>query len=288
MFVNERQRSGFTRQLANRAAFALIVAALPCYVSYRLDCNHLRKTAEPIAADSSTSEARVLDLLHWVHNIPQSAENQHYFVLPRLRATPMQVLTSGGDCADKSRLLSSMLRQIGIPATMLMCFDPQTRTPTHTVVCALLGPGRTMIVDPAYDLCFPRRDGGYYGLGELRDDPSILATRLAEMRSNVTRWHPVHAYNAASAHYGLAASVNWNKNSVMRAVHEVIHPMLGDELYSWPRPIALEEPKLFIALLSATGAMLALLLPRAWSLAAQWLVRRAPAYKATTPFATAT
>jgi len=239
----------------------LLLAAATCYASYRIDCYRLRAAAIPRTAHASTPHDKVLALLQMVHAIPETSENEQFVLLRRLRATPLQVLSGGGDCADKSRLLSAMLRQIEIPATMVMCHDPRTLAPTHTVVCAFTDDKQTMVVDPAYGLFFPTAGShGYYGLNALRNDPSILTHRLAELRAILPASHPVHAYNASASSFAFASSINWNKNSLIRSLHDVLHSFAGDALYSWPRPLLLEEPKLFVCILTCVAGMAAWLL----------------------------
>jgi hypothetical protein len=119
-----------------------------------------------------------------------------------------------------------------------------------------------VIVDPAYGLEFPRpSDAGYYGLWELRNDPSILERRLSELRLTTNRMHPVHAYHAESAPYTLVSSINWNKNFLTKCIHNAARARVGDALYAWPRPLVLEEPKLAMAALALAAAAGAALLP---------------------------
>lgn len=243
-------------------AVGLLLAAYS-YGSYLEDEAKLRETAARVAEDRPTAAEKTLALLQWVHEIGETKENNRYFLWPRLRATPLQVLESGGDCADKSRLLTALLRQVDVPSTMVMCFDPATRSPTHTVVAATLEDGSNMIVDPAYGLYFPLAEPGRYaGLTELRARPQILDERLAVHRAELPRFHPVHAYNAATAGYSLAGSFNWNRDRVTRALHSVLHPAWGDELYAAPRPRFVEEPKVAIAF-AATAFSLCILLIQA-------------------------
>lgn len=236
-------------------ASGLLVGAYS-YVSFAQDESSLRKQAAEIAGAKATSAEKTLALLTWVHDIDQTRENDGYFLWPRLRATPMQVWESGGDCADKSRLLSALLRQVGVPSTMVMCFDPKTAASTHTVVCAFMEDGSTMVVDPAYRLWFPLGTRGRFaGLAELRQEAGILDERLAVLRAELPRTHPVHAYNAATAGYSQASSLNWNRDGLMRTLHAVLYPSWGEELYSLPRPLFLEEPKLLIACAGMTVAL---------------------------------
>lgn len=229
-------------------AAALFVFAAACYGSYRVDCFHLRAIAELVTAKEPALERRVIRLLRWVHHNERFTGNESYFLLKRLGATPVQVLEGGGDCADKSRLLSAMLREIGIPSTMLMCFDERNGRSTHTVVEARIRDGAYMVVDPAYNMAFPRGDGGgYHGLLALRGDPTILPRRLDELIEQRGRHTPVRSYDRARGAFGAASSINWNKNAVTRMASDLIGVALGDELYRVRRPVVLEEPKLAIA-----------------------------------------
>lgn len=222
------------------------------YLSYALDRMQLRESALCVVGARNNSTQKTLSLMHWVHAIPQTAENRRHFLLPRLRATPMQVLESGGDCADKSRLLSAMLREVGVQSTMVMLFDPRTQRATHTVVCAFLEDGSTMVVDPAYGLSFPVGESGrYLGLSDLRSDPLLLDKRLRELRQARGRRDPIQVYDPAAAGYSLASSINWNRNPLTRWVYELLLPTWGEDIYSMPRPRFLEEPKLLIALVSS-------------------------------------
>jgi len=230
---------------AGLTAFALGVC---CYISYRFDCAKLRRIAEQAAPASQLPSQRVIALLDWVFHNRGFHENDRYFLLPQLRATPMQVVEGGGDCADKSRLLSSLLREVGIASTMLMCFDPRTGAPTHTVVEAKIEDNSFMVVDPVYRLWFPRPDGqGYYDLPALRRDPRILNSRLDDLLAVAAPRNPLHSYNRRSAVYDRATAINWNKNAVTRFLHDRIRAVKGDAVHRIPRPILLEEPKLFVA-----------------------------------------
>jgi hypothetical protein len=235
------------RALQLGIAAGLLVGAYS-YISFAQDEATLSKKAAEIAGAKTTAADRTLALLDWVHDIGQTRENDRYFVWPGLRATPVQVMESGGDCADKSRLLTALLRHVGVASTMVMCFDPRTSLSTHTVVCAFLEDASTLVVDPAYGLYFPLGDlGRFAGLAELRRNPKILDERVLALRAELPKKHPVQVYNLTTAGYSQASSLNWNRDGLMRKLHAVLHPSWGEELYSLPRPLFLEEPKLFVA-----------------------------------------
>ncbi len=240
------------------AVIGLIAVALAvcCHASYMLDCASLRRIAEREAPDTLTSSQRVLALTHWVYLNRGFSENHQYFVWPRLRATPMQVLDGGGDCADKSRLLTAMLREIGIDSTMVMCFDSRTGSPTHTVVEAKIASDAYMVVDPVYRLWFPKAgNGGYHDLLDLRADSIILERRLDELLVDAPRRSRLRSYQPSSASYVHATSINWNRNFITRSIGRFIRWRIGDGVYRLPRPPVLEEPKLFVSAVLAGIAL---------------------------------
>ena len=236
------------RRVSQSALAGSLLLSAGAYLSFTLDGLQLRETARRVVGTTTSATNKTLALLDWVHAIPQTAENRRYFLIPRLRATPMQVLESGGDCADKSRLLTALLREVGVGSTMVMLFDPRSGHATHTVVCAFLEIGSTMVVDPAYGLSFPDGDTGrYLGLAQLRRHPARLDARLRELRATAGRRDPVQVYDPVAAGYAMAGSVNWNKNALTRGVRDVLLPSWGEGLYAMARPRALEEPKLLVA-----------------------------------------
>src|SRR5688572_1347087 len=115
------------RRASPSLALLLTLLSILCWVSYRRDQARLGAIAREITAGVSAPEDRALELLHWVYQNQGFAKNEDYFLWKELRATPVDVLEEGGDCADKSRLLSSMLREIEIPSTLAMCVNDHGR-----------------------------------------------------------------------------------------------------------------------------------------------------------------
>jgi len=230
------------------AAVLGILAAVACYSSYRRDCAELKAKALSIVGAEVSSDRRVLALNHWIHWHLPTAQNTQYFLFSKLRATPLQVLGGGGDCADKSRLLTAMLREIGIPATMALCFHPTTGRPSHTVVEARIGPHDFMLVDPAFNLHYPRpADDGYYGIAELRREPTLLQKRLDYVWEVEPRLQALHWYDPKVASFVGLSTFNWKKNALTQLLHDVLFLIVGPEVYSLPRPRVLEEPKIAVA-----------------------------------------
>lgn len=115
-----------------------------------------------------------------------------------------------------------------------------------------------MVLDPAYDMSFPRPGGGYFGLLDLRRDPTILTQRLAELRAANPPTHPVYCYDPAVAPYAAASTINWNRSEFTRWVAGLVRLTVGERIFSLPRPIVVEAPQLAVASLFA--ALVALLL----------------------------
>ncbi len=237
-------------------------AAAACFVSHQWDRSRLRAVARSITAEANSPAEGVLGLLHWVHQNAGTRRNESFFMLRRLRATPLQVLETGGDCADKSRLLCDLLREVGIPATAAMCFDAPSGIPTHTIVEAQPAEGVYMVVDPAYDLYFPRADSpGYHDLLDLRRNPDLVSRRVA---GRCAAPPPASAaefyYLRPSTTYAYVSTINWNKNGLLRLAQRQLRRWYGDEVYRLPRPILLEEPKLFVAAASLLPGVVSLLI----------------------------
>jgi len=252
-----------------------MLLAVACAVSYLRDCSILRTLARNEVAGASHASEEVISLMNWVHANKSSKENPRYFLFPRLRATSLQVVQAGGDCADKSRLLSAMLRELEIPSTMVMCFHRETGEPTHTVVEAQIEADGYIVVDPVYGLVFPANERGrFYGLTDLRRDPRILDRRIDELLASAPRNSALRSYNTTSAAYDRATSINWNKNAVTRAAHNLMSAWWGDEVFRLPRPLILEEPKLFVASALLLLGMIALLATR---IAGSFLAKRCSA-----------
>ena len=119
--------------------------------SWHQDNLTLKAIALRVASDSVGTPAKIAQLNDWVYHNQGFAKNNEYFLVPRLGPTPTQVLRSGGDCSDKSRLLSAMLAQIGIHSGLVMIFPCEDCDPIHTVVEAESAGGR-MVADPIWDV----------------------------------------------------------------------------------------------------------------------------------------
>ncbi len=237
-------------------------AALACFVSYRQDQDFLGEMARRIVAGETTPAARVLALSNSIHRDQATHKNGSFFAVRRWGPTSRQVFVHGGDCADKSRLLCALLRELDISATPVMCFDPQTGLPTHTIVETDLGDGSRMIVDPTYDLYFPKPNAaGFYDLLDLRRDPDILANRIAELCASAPPAREADVYYMrASTPYHHVSTINWDQNAFSRWTRDRLLPLFGDRVYRFSRPAILEEPKLLATVTLLTPGVLVILL----------------------------
>lgn len=263
--VNRTPETGKRIRRAGRMASCLLVAvALACYTSHRFDCGVLRSVALDVTADATTPAQRVVRLVDWLHDRVGSERNTAFFGWRGLGATAAQVLRQGGDCADKSRLLCALLREVDISATPALCFDADSGEPTHTVVEARLGPDRYMVADPAFGLYFPTPDlGGFHDLLDIRRDAGIVDRRVEELYALLPgAGEHDRYYLRSSASYGRASTFNWDRNWLTRAALPVFRGLLGDYIYRVPRPGVLEEPKLWVALCCLLAAMGCWLLSR--------------------------
>ena len=88
---------------------------------------------------------------------------------------------------DRSRLVIRLLRLHGIEASKWALYTKEMKS-VHAVVELEAETGK-MVADPLYGLWFPRPDGGYYDIKELRQSPSILRGRIQTLvrEGNATR-----------------------------------------------------------------------------------------------------
>lgn len=251
-----------TRQLAADilwvSAAVVLCAAVYFYHSYSKDSRALRRLATRLTAGSTRADERVRVLNSFVYGHGSFDRNASYFVLPSLRATPMQVLDRGGDCSDKSRLLAAMLEQIGIKASLAMLYGCAGCPAVHTVVLARTESG-TIVADPVYDLMFPNGAGGYHDVHRMIDDPRVLTSRLGALRASRGPADRIADYDESDHRYDFVTTINWAKYGWLRGLARGL-TKLALEPRLIRRPALLENPKLLLASLSGIGAALAAVL----------------------------
>lgn len=241
------------RRLSVLTASVLFAVSAGVYLSRQNDQAQLKTLVETeIAAVPSKNSPFFAALNHWIYLNKGFKKNHGYFWLPQLGPTPIQVLQEGGDCADKSRLLMAMLDSVGIDSTLIMLYDANGN-PTHTVV--EIRDGRQLAVaDPVYDLTFPKPQGGYYSLSEMRGDPDILTHRLDALVAVNGRENKIAHYKRDIENYRFATTINWDKNRLLKMIAGYLQNR-GIEPQTLRRPHLLDDPKLMIACLSFAGGM---------------------------------
>lgn len=253
------------RALSSRPCLTVLLMAgivgVFCFAWDLRDQRAIGRATRCLVAPDQPADLKVVTLTEWVYASTRSTRNDRTFVLPGMRATAWQILVGGGDCADKARLLVAMLASLGIPASPVMLFDPATGLPSHTVVEAEYAPGLRMVVDPSFNLVFPRTEGGYHDLLSLRADPHAAEDRVRQTRA-VAPWPAkVMFYRMDTAGYDGASTIHWNRNLLTRLCFATLHPFLTDRVYQLRRPALAENPaKLCGVLAMAAGAVLAIAL----------------------------
>jgi transglutaminase-like putative cysteine protease len=235
-----------------------LAASLFSASQYISDSKQLQRVVEGALENRALGAHEKLERLSaWVYNNRGFAKNPDYFWIRFLGPTPMQVVKKGGDCADKSRLLSALLSHAEIESTLVMLYSPNYERPTHTVVETRM-PELTAVADPVFNLVFPDGAGGYYGVRELRAHPERLANRLEMLREERGSHSKVSYYDTIMSGYGWPKTINWNRNRLTEAVGSVIGWFV-EEPELLRRPRILEEPALFIMVASAVAGLLCML-----------------------------
>lgn len=254
-----------SRVLLALAALTLLFAAI-VGASWLADRHRLREAAIAATASATSDSDRLTRLLHWVYANQGFAKNHHYFLWSKLEATPIQVMEHGGDCADKSKLFVTMLREIGIEGSLAMLYPCATCGPSHVVTLVKTGAVWTPM-DAVFDITFPDGRGGFLDVGELKNDPSAMPARLDALVAERGAADKIALYKRGTEGYAHTTTMNWDKAAPTRAVAAIIRAA-GGEPWRTPRPIFLDDPKqlFMLAGLAATLglAVLALLArPRA-------------------------
>ena len=226
------------------ASLAALLCAALLFISIKRDQRILdRAIAGQIKARPGSGEM-VEELNHWVFNNQGFAKNRGFFFFRRLGPTPVQVLQSGGDCSDKSRLLAALLKRSGMDSTLVMLHACEGCRATHTIVETRYEGGR-MAADPVFDIVFPAGNGRFYGVKELKNDASILISRLDELTARRGSESKVAYYKRDSESYAWPKTINWEKHRVLQKVAEMM-ARNGHDPFLVMRPHFLEDPKLFL------------------------------------------
>jgi Transglutaminase-like superfamily len=211
----------------------------------------LRARALDITAGLTSTSAQISAINDWVYHNKGFGKNRQYFLIPALGPTPLQIMQSGGDCSDKSRLVSAMLSEIGIDSGLVMIYPCQHCGPIHTVVEARDESGY-MVVDPVWGVDYPSGAGGFLGMRELAGT-RLGREHIADLQRQSATGAKIRKMPAAEATFDYAVAMNWDKNFVTRAVAYALK-LLGYAPERALRPQMLEDPKLALTLFLAAAA----------------------------------
>jgi hypothetical protein len=253
---NKRERRALVRRAAAALASLLFIAGFGLYFSWKSDNDLLRSRAVEITSTLSTDAERILAISTWVHHTGGFERNRRFFLWPQLGPTPIQVLESGGNCADRSRLVSAMLSELGIRAGIVMIFRCQDCAPIHSVVEAVYEYGR-MVVDPVWNVYYPGNDGRFLGVADLAGTDlgkRHLLWLQQEHAPHENATDRMSAMSEAEATFDVARSINWEKNWATNAAAATLEAF-GIAPDNIIRPRVLEDPKLMLCVLMLAGAI---------------------------------
>jgi hypothetical protein len=248
-----------------RNLIAVVIAclfALQCIsiIDYLNEERYLSDLMDRIAPRTLPPSEQAIKVVESLKDLPVkdfSAMQQDtpYFLLPIfsfLRPMPRQVMEQGGDCADRSRLVIRMLHLHGIDASKWALYTKEMKS-VHAVVELEAETGK-MVADPDFGLWFPRSNGGYYGIKELRQSPSILQDRVHSLLqegvqpgSSDLKSYPLNEYT-----YQYAKTINWEKWVGMFVVYEALKLVVGPAIDDLSRPTFVEAPQLMVMIMAGT------------------------------------
>jgi len=246
-----------------RNLIAVVIACLfvlQCisFIDYLNEEEYLLGLMDRVAPRSLPPSDQAIKVVESLKGLPVKdfsalQQDSRYFLLPIfsfLRPMPRQVMEQGGDCADRSRLVIRMLRLHGIGASKWALYTKEMKS-VHAVVELEAEAGK-MVADPLYGLWFPRPDGGYYDIKELRQSPSILQGRIQTLLregvrpgSSDLKSYPIDEYT-----YQYAKSINWEKWAVTWPLYKALSIIIGPSIDNFQRPMLVEAPQLMVVMMA--------------------------------------
>src|ERR1700730_542475 len=132
---NRRLRAGLSnRKLGLLMGGVPLACALGLFFHLQQDNVLLRQQAMAITENLNIDSARIHAVNDWVYHNKGFLKNDKYFIVPALGPTPIQVMETGGECEEKSRLVAAMLNSLGIDAGLVMISPCSHCEFIHTVV----------------------------------------------------------------------------------------------------------------------------------------------------------
>lgn len=244
-------------------ALIFFVAAQLTYISYKKDLQFL-KSIVYTHISPQYSPTLFESANHWVYQNQGFKKNHDFFIFPALGPTPIQILEKGGDCADKSRLLMTLLESVGIDSSLVMLYSADGQSATHTIL-EVRDAQIKAIADPVFDIVFPKSNNSYYGLQDLRKNPALLPGRLDELVKLRGDNSKIAFYKRADETYQFATTLNWNKNALLRFIANSLKQM-GIEANTVRRPHFLDDPKYFLSMVFFVSGLLLVIF--------SWLIKK--------------
>jgi hypothetical protein len=239
-----------------------------CFDLYQSERVILRDKAESIIQDVRADRELLLTRLNeWVYYNEGFKKNPYFFLHPALGPTPSQIMTYGGDCADKSRLLSAMLYELGIDNTLVVLYSKTNLKPTHTIV-ETREEDFVAVADPVFNIVFPNEDGSLLGVRELRESGKILENRLKYLSQHRLPGDKINFYRTETETYDFPRTINWDKNILTRMAGRMAS-LWTEDIYLIARPRLLENPYLMAFIITMASSVVLLITGAAMLLTAK-------------------
>ena len=102
-----------------------------------------------------------------------------------------------------------------------------------------------MVVDPIWDIDYPKEDGRFLGVRELAGT-NHGRERLVELQHQRPITDKIQTMPASEATFDYAVAMNWDRDIVTRTAAATLR-LTGNQPETLFRPRILEDPKLFLA-----------------------------------------
>ena len=224
----------------------------------RVDQRRLRSFVEAVASRAAPARVNALRVARACYHLPRTPDDPSYFTTaPAFGATPGDVVTRGGCCSGRARVLILALEELRIPAFQVTLYHRDGHA-QHCLVQAEVG-SEPLLLDPTYGIMLAGPDGSGIGVWHLLDG----VTPREEPLPDVTQaGYPANAYYDFD--YRLTQTANWTMSRVRRAARALLGVTLGERRVRQLRvPTVFEWPQ-YLGAMTALGALLVAHLLFAW------------------------